>query len=223
MGKYQIDMGQIETYEGKDYYPVEIRSAPNVEVKISIVVPFHWMKNWQTFLTKCLVSIEQQYFKNYEVILTKAGSMPVNTNRAIGCARGELIKVLYMDDYFSSEYALDDIVMHFEDEDEWMITGCNTNPHPRWTNDIETGNNKLGSPSVLTFRNHFKDNLLFDEKMSWLLDCDLYKRMHAKYGLPKILNANNVYIGQGDHQMTHILTPEQKLAEHNYLKQKYGK
>ena len=113
--------------------------------------------------------------------------------------------------------------MHFEDRDEWMITGCNTNLHPQWTNDIETGNNKLGSPSVFTFRNHFGNNLLFDETMSWLLDCDLYKRMYEKYGEPKILDVKNIIIGQGDHQMTYILTNEEKLAEHNYIQQKYAK
>src|SRR3990167_5354999 len=109
--------------------------------KISIVIPFHWMSNWQFFLTRCLESIEKQTFKDYEVILTKAGSMPVNTNRAVGCARGELVKVLYMDDMFFSENSLREIVDNFKEEDVWMITGCNTNPHPHWTEDIATGNN----------------------------------------------------------------------------------
>lgn len=191
--------------------------------KVSIVVPFHWMKDWQVHLTRCLESIEKQELRDYEVILTKAGSMPVNTNRAIECAKGELIKILYMDDCFSSEYALEDIVMHFSEEDEWMITGCDTNPYPRWTDDIETGNNKLGSPSVLTFRNHFADNLLFDERMSWMLDADLYKRMHEKYGKPKILDAKNILIGVHSGQMTNLLSHEEKFYEQEYMKQKYGK
>ena len=181
------------------------------------------MANWQFFLTRCLESIEKQTFKDYEVILTKAGSMPVNTNRAIQCAKGELIKVLYMDDYFAHENSLQEIVDNFKEEDVWMITGCNTNPHPHWTEDIETGNNKLGSPSCLTFRNNFENNVLFDEALSWLLDCCLYKRMCKKYGLPKLLDTINITIGEHDGQMTYILTDEQKLKEHNYLNIKYGK
>lgn len=190
--------------------------------KVSIVIPFHWMENWQFFLMRCLESIEKQTYTNYEIILMKVSSMAETSNRVIEGAKGDLIKVLYMDDYFSSDWSLEDIVMHFEKEDEWMITGCDTNLHPQWTDDIETGNNKLGSPSTLTFRNHFEHNLLFDENMSWLLDADLYKRMYKKFGRPKILDTKNIMIGQGDHQMTHILTNEEKLAEHNYMKQKYG-
>ncbi len=200
--------------------------------KVSIVIPFHWMKNWQFFLTRCLESIENQSFKDYEVILTKVGSMPVTTNRVIQEAKGELIKVLYMDDYLVHGSSLEKIVEAFdyrhinfkgEKPVEWLITATDDNENPHWTDDIETGNNKLGSPSALVFRNHFESNLLFDENMSWLLDCDYYKRMYEKYGEPLIWNTIAVRIGKGDHQMTHILTNEQKLAEHEYIKEKYGK
>ena len=193
----------------------------DTRTKISIIVPFHWMAGWQFFLTRCLESIERQTFKDYEVILTKAGSMPVNTNRAIQCAKGELIKVLYMDDYLAHENSLQEIVDNFKEEDVWMITGCNTNSHPYWTEDIETGNNKLGSPSCLTFRNN--RNILFNEELSWLLDVELYIRLYENICPPKILDTINIIIGEHSGQMTHILTDEQKLVEQNYLKQKYGK
>ena len=124
-----------------------------------------------------------------------------------------------MDDYFAHKNALKEIVDNFKGE--WMITGCDTNPHPYWTDDIEKGNNHLGSPSVLTMKNGL--NMYFDERMSWLLDCDFYKRMYEKFGPPKILDTINVKIGVGDHQMTHILTNEEKLSEHKLIKQKYEK
>ena len=196
----------------------------NNNSKISIVVPFHWMTNWQFFLTRCLESIEKQTFKDYEVILTKAGSMPVNTNRAIQCAKGELVKVLYMDDWLDTPYYLAEIYQAFlNPEIDWLITAAVNNRHPVWTDDIETGNNKLGSPSALAFRNNFENNLLFDEDLSWLLDCDLYKRMEKRFGKPAILTGVDIGIGIHDGQMTHILTDEQKLKEHNYLNNKYGK
>jgi hypothetical protein len=144
--------------------------------------------------------------------------MAENTNAGIKRARGELIKILYLDDYLENDYALQDMVDNFTGE--WMVVGTNNNPTPQWTDDIETGNNKLGSPSALLIRNG--SPLLFDENMSWLLDCDYYKRMHAKYGQPQILGGVYVVIGEGDHQTTHLLTDEEKQDESIYLQNKYA-
>lgn len=188
--------------------------------KVSIVIPFHWMKNWGFFLQRCLDSIERQSFTDYEIILMKVGSMPVTSNRVIQSAKGELVKVLYMDDYFSNENSLQEMVNLMEGQD-WLICGTNDNKEPFMTEDIETGNNHLGSPSALMFRND-GGVLLFDERLSWLLDCDLYKRMYERYGTPKTLYGDWVTIGKGDHQMTYILTDEAKQEEHNYLKEKYA-
>lgn len=193
----------------------------SVRPKLSIVIPIHDMVGGAEFLWRSINALTEQTFQDFEIIITKAGKMAENTNAGIKRARGEFIKILYLDDSLSNEFALEDIVLHLTDDVEWLISGCNTNPHPKWTNDIETGNNKLGSPSVLTFRNRFEDNLLFDEKMSWLLDCDYYRRMYDRFGEPYILDAQNVIIGEGSHQMTHILTGEEKQLEENYMKTKY--
>lgn len=185
--------------------------------KLSVVIPIHDMKNGADFLWKSINMLAEQTFQDFEIIITKAGKMAENTNAGIRKSRGELIKILYLDDVLSTEFALEDIVEHFTDEVEWMITGCSTNMNPYYTHDILTGNNKLGSPSCLTFRNRFEDNLLFDENMSWLLDCDYYKRMYSRYGEPKILPIKNVIMGIGDHQMTNILTDQDKKEEQYYL------
>jgi len=190
-------------------------------MKISICIPFHWMKNWQFFLTRCLESIEKQTFKDYEVILVKHSTMPVTSNRAIESAKGEIIKVLYMDDWLESEDYLGKLYEAFDEKTNWVITSASTNKEPYWTDDIETGNNRLGSPSALAFRNYFTKH--FDENLSWLLDCDLYKRLNGLLGAPKILTDIEVGIGVHDGQMTHILTDEQKQDEYNYLKKKYAK
>lgn len=190
--------------------------------KISIVIPIHWMNNWQFFLTRCLESIEKQTFKDYEVVVIKHSTMPVTSNRVIDSAKGEIIKVLYMDDWLESPNYLEEIYRTFsETAVDWVITSASTNQNPIWTDDIETGNNKLGSPSALAFRNYF-DNELFDEKLSWLLDCDLYKRLEKSFGKPKILVQVSVGIGVHAGQMTNILTGEEKQKEFNYLQEKYG-
>lgn len=150
--------------------------------------------------------------------------MPITSNRAIESAKGEIIKVLYLDDWLESEDYLEKLCEAFQDKEvEWVITSASTNKEPKWTDDIHTGNNKLGSPSALAFRNSFEENELFDEKLSWLLDCDLYKRLEKRFGKPIILINVNVGVGIHDGQMTHILTDQQKLEEVNYLQKKYDR
>lgn len=191
--------------------------------KVSVCVPIHDMKDGDRFLWRLVNSLTSQTFTDWELIITKDGKMAENTNSAIKKAHGEYIKILYLDDYFAHPSALQHMVevMDYKLESDWLITATDTNVTPQWTDDIETGNNKLGSPSALMMRNDIP--LLFDEKMSWLLDCDLYKRLYRLRSKPIILEDINICIGQGDHQMTHILTDEEKLKEHTYMNEKYGK
>ena len=195
---------------------------------VSIVIPFHWMKNWQFFLNRCLASIERQNYKNYEVVLIQSGSMPSTSNRSIESARGDLIKVLYMDDYFGHEFALEEIVNKIGDR-KWLVTGClhdsgdgNLFNHhvPEYTQDIHTGNNCIGSPSVLTMK--AESLMYFDEKLSWLLDCDLYKRLFKQYGSPAIVPTPNVVIGLHEGQASNLMSSEEKMREREYLKTKYA-
>jgi glycosyltransferase involved in cell wall biosynthesis len=186
--------------------------------KISVIIPIHDMQNGANFLWESINALMEQSFQDFEIVIVKEGKMAKNTNAGIKRARGELIKILYLDDRFAHKDALKDIIENFKGH--WLITGVNDNVNPYYTNDIETGNNKLGSPSALTILN---DNpLLFDENMSWLLDCDYYKRMYEKHGEPVILNGVNIFIGKGSHQMTNILTGEDKKLEEEYINKKYA-
>ena len=192
--------------------------------KISIVIPIHDMKNGAFFLWRAINSIMEQTFKDYEIIITKEGSMPVNTNAGIRRAKGEIIKILYVDDWLEDKNYLAELYGLFKDPKiNWIITASTTNLNPLWTDDLELGNNKLGSPSALAFRNEFDGNILFDEKLSWLLDCDLYKRMREVYGFPYIWEHIKVGIGIHDGQMTNLMSDDYKLSEHEYVQKKYGK
>ena len=149
--------------------------------------------------------------------------MPVTSNRVIESAKGEIVKVLYMDDWLDSQDYLEQVHKTFlNSEVNWLVTSALNNKNPVWTDDIETGNNKLGSPSALAFRNYFGKNELFDEKLSWALDCELYKRMEKRFGAPIILKNVSIGIGIHDGQMTNILTQKEKLDEVNYVTKKYG-
>ncbi len=124
---------------------------------------------------------------------------------------------MYIDDYFAHENALKEIVGACKDN--WAIAGADNNPVPYWTDNIETGNNKLGSPSALIFRNNTP--FLFDEKLSWLLDCDIYKRMHEEYGEPDILTGVHIGIGIHPNQVSNTMSDKEKQKEHEYLNKKY--
>lgn len=192
---------------------------------ISIAIPTHNMANKDFFLNRCLESIRSQSYQDYEIVITKRGKMAENTNSAIRKCTGDLIKILYMDDYLAHRDALKEIVENFRGG--WLVTGCQHdngemvgNPHlPEWNNKMHTGNNTIGSPSVLTIEN--KDPLMFDERMSWTLDCDYYIRLYERYGAPTILSSFNVNMGIGDHQMTQLLTEPQKRSEQKLMLKKY--
>ena len=150
--------------------------------------------------------------------------MAENTNEAIKQSKGELIKILYMDDYLAHENALKEIVEAFEGH--WLVTG-NThtkngadlfNPHFPSTHGLVDNINTIGSPSVLTIKNGL--DIYFDETMTWLLDVDVYKRLLTKFGEPVILDDIGVVIGVHEGQTTNLLSEDIKNAEFNYLKNK---
>lgn len=185
---------------------------------ISIVIPvYDKMKDGDFFLNRCLDSIKSQTYTDYEVIMTHEGNSPYNTNLGMSKAKGDLIKILHQDDYFTHKNSLKEIVENFNGE--WLITGCSNNWYPIYTGDIHLGNNKLGSPSVLTTRNGL--DMYFDEELIWLFDCDFYKRMYNKYGEPTILMGDIVTIGEGDHQATNLITNTAKEKEVFIMRQRY--
>lgn len=192
-------------------------------MKISIAIPYYpKMKNANWYLERCLSSIRSQTFQDYEIVITEKGNMAENTNEAIKQSAGDLIKIMYMDDMFADKNSLQRIVDAFKGC--WLVTGCkNDNDlgyhYPTYAQDIETGNNTIGSPSVLTIKNGL--NLFFDETMMWLLDCDFYKKLYNKYGEPTILNDINVVIGVHEGQATNTMGEKRKLEELKYMKKKW--
>ncbi len=218
---------------------------------ISIAIPVSKMENGAFFFTRLLDSLWCQSYQDFEIVVTDNSDddelmniciaydgwieyfrnpikgMAQNTNEAIRRSKGELIKIIYMDDYFAHKDSLLKILTHFSGH--WLVSGCLHddgmgdlfNPHaPKYSEDIQTGNNTIGSPSVLTVKN--ENPLFFDEEMTWLLDCDYYKRMYDLYGEPVILKDKNVIIGLHPGQATHTMGKERKLLEHEYILHKYG-
>lgn len=201
--------------------------------RISIVIPIHDMQNGDYFLWRTTQALMNQTFKDFEIVIVQEGKMAANTNAGMQKAKGELIKILYLDDYLAHENALQIISDSFADTTQWLATGClhqsteqdfYEDPHsphlPEYTKDIHMGNNRIGSPSVITVRN--QGHMLFDERLSFLLDCDLYRRYHDAYGAPKLIDDLNVVIGIHPGQTSNIMSDRAKLSEFEYMAQKYA-
>lgn len=197
--------------------------------RFSVCIPYYpAMENAEFFMTRCMESVHRQEFQDFEIVVTQNGTMAENANAGIRKATGEIIKMLFMDDYLADQYCLGEIDRAFDDDCKWLATGCvhkGEGPHlfnrhyPAWTDDILLGNNHIGSPSVVSFRND--DPPLFDEAMGWLLDCDLYWRLYLRYGTPKLLYEYSVVIGIHSGQATNTLSDELKLQEQQYLHEKH--
>lgn len=193
---------------------------------ISICIPTHDFPNSEFFLNRCLNSIREQSFQDYEIIIKKTGKgMAHNLNEAIKEAKGELIKVLFTDDYFHDKHALKRLVEAHNGW--WSVTGCIhdngnlINPHfPVWNDRMIFGNNTIGSPSVLLLRND-KDLPKFDESLQWLIDCQYYQDLFNRYGEPNIINDINVVIGLHEYQETNVLSNNVKQSELELMKNKY--
>jgi hypothetical protein len=200
-------------------------------MKLSIAIPFHDTPNTTFYLARLLKSIEIQTFKDYEIVLTKEGAMAHNHNEAILKSKGEIVQMMQMDDYFTDKDSLQYIVDGFNRGAVWQITSCwhlmgdeidYNRPHiPEWTDDIYTGNNRLGSISTLSFRNDKR--LLFEEPLSWLVDVDLYYRYFLLHGKPNLLGSKNVVVDTRNDRLSHTLSDELKANEVEYLRKKYEK
>lgn len=169
-----------------------------------------------------------QYFVNADT----TGGMAANANNAIRHAKGKIIKIVFQDDFLYDHNALQVIADTFDlNADTWLATGCEHTtdgktfyrPHyPTYNRDVYKGNNTIGSPSVIAFKNDHP--LLFDPKLKWLVDCDLYKRYNDTFGPPKLTNAITVAIRTGDHQITNTeATVKLRREELRYVIAKYRK
>lgn len=184
------------------------------------------MENGDYFLQRLLDSLSTQTFRDFEIVITREGKMAENTNAAIKKAKGEIIKILFMDDFLYGPEALQNLVDGFEGG--WVASGCvHTengidfyNAHfPSWNDDMATGRNTIGSPSVVAFAND--EPLLFDESLSFMLDCDLYIRLYERYGPPTCLPTLDVAIGVGAHQTTNLMSDDEKFKEQQYVAHKH--
>ena len=110
----------------------------------------------------------------------------------------------------------------------WLVSACTHtrdgnnlyhNFTPKWNHNIHLGVNTLSSPSVLTIKNVVSER--FDESLIWLMDCDIYKKLYNKYGLPVFLMSINIVNRLWENRLSDTIPENIKQKEVNILKEKY--
>ena len=232
-------------------------------MKISIAIPtWESYGRGAEFLDDLLRTIEIQTFKDFEVcisdhskddkVLNKVkefqnkfdivysrneenrGNGPSNTNKSIEMCSGDIIKVMFQDDFFYDDESLEKIHNEFENSDKmWLVNGCNHTKndgnsfywemYPTWNNKFLEGVNTISSPSVLSFRKEVDNR--FDETLVSFMDCEFYYGMNEKYGQPIFLNDVLISNRVGDYQISSNINNKAELQsrESEYCKKKYSK
>ena len=133
--------------------------------------------------------LDIKYVQNTSVIKSAAN----NVNNAIKHATGEIVKLLYMDDFFVDRQALAKISYAFNNNTgKWLIGGylnCNEdrtqfyNPKQPWYgNAYVNGDNSTGNPSNYAVRRECA--LEMDENLAWIVDGEYFYRSYYHYGEP---------------------------------------
>ena len=169
--------------------------------------------------------LDVKYLKNSN----NRGSSSANINNAVQNASGDYIKILFQDDYLCRTDCLEKVLSEFEAGAGWVVVGTiHTtdgvnfyNPiKPKYHEKIYLGENTISSPSVIAIKN--EKPLLFDEKLSWLMDVEYYKRLYDKYGLPNIVKdalvVNTLWEGQISNTR---ITKDLVDKEVEYVRQKH--
>lgn len=201
-------------------------------MRFSIAIPSHDRgENGPVWMRELLNSIKSQTFQDLEVVVSDQskndnilnvcqeysddfefkyiqyqGSVPCeNINIALDECEGEIIKLMFSDDIFINESALEIINEEYESTQcKWAFSGfCGTRDgktfyderQPKWTDYMLEGRNLLSSPSVVSFLNSSKQH--FDENLKLLLDTDFYHRMRWENGMPHFIK--EVLVANRDH------------------------
>jgi glycosyltransferase involved in cell wall biosynthesis len=127
--------------------------------------------------------------------LSNYGNGVANLNQSLQRAEGEIVKIMFQDDFMFDRRCLEKFDKVFQNEEtKWAVCGCNHTRDgvnferfmvPSWNDRLLEGVNTISSPSVLAFRNENVE--LFDENLTMLMDVEYYYRLGERYGLPTIL------------------------------------
>jgi glycosyltransferase involved in cell wall biosynthesis len=234
------------------------------QVEISICIPAFKRAD---YLRRLLDSIVLQSFRNFEVIIaddspgdeveqlsqeysskvnlryhrntTPAGT-PENWNIALDLARGEWIKIMHDDDWFTGENSLQDFKTAIDSHPSYgfffaAYNNVSLNTHivqPAYSNGFRNrllkkspaslvSRNTIGPPSVVIHKSNI--GIRYDKSLKWLVDIDFYIRALDKTAWAYI-EKPLINVGIGQEQVTRDCFRQRpiEIPENFYLLNKVG-
>lgn len=188
-----------------------------------IIIPDHSIDKDIEKLCKKYNHLNIKYIRNE----LNRGSGSSNINLGLLNCSGEYIKLLCQDDYLYSNDSLEkcfnDVYGHVWGFNSYYHTSDKINLYrkhlPTFNDRIEIINT-LGTPSALIIKNGL--DIFMDENLKFCYDCEFYKRIFLKYGLPNI--SENVTMVNYIHENSttqSIATDELRIYEENYIRRKF--
>lgn len=160
-----------------------------------------------------------------------------NWNEALSRASGELIKIMFSDDWFTFEDSLAKMVEMLEQNPGASIAFTGTRQvstgrtRERYASDLfierlreDARNlflgNEIGAPSATIYR---RCGVMFDEKSNWASDMFLYFDILQQNGNFAYTREPLISIGESDEQYTYTFsdTDERKYQDYKYMYEKY--
>ena len=156
-----------------------------------------------------------------------------NVNNAVKHATGEIIKLLYMDDFFVDQSALQKIADAFDNNPhgKWFISGfTHSNEdrteffdtrYPWYENKYVNGDNTTGNPSNYAVRNNCA--LEMDDDLLWIVDGEYFYRSYYYHGDP--IKLDDVLVCFREHGSSAFRDPkfqELDAKERQYCIDKYN-
>lgn len=232
--------------------------------KFSIVTPVYKMKDnlSEKFLVEFFSGLMHQSYKNFEVIIpdqseddslkkivdTFSYVMDIkhvrntsgiknaasNVNFGIKHATGDIVKLLYVDDFFVDIEALQKIKNAFDTHpnNKWLIAGfVHSNQDrtqfynarmPRYDQTFVNGDNSTGNPSNYSVRRECAIEM--DENLLWIVDGEYFYRSYYHYGLPIMIH--EVMVCFREHSDSKFLDPtfrELDTRERQYCVDKFSR
>lgn len=229
---------------------------------ISICIPAYRRLG---FLKTLLDSIQTQIYKNIEVILTDDSDVddsvesflkssnytftikynknalnlgsPKNWLASISYAKGDWIKIMHDDDYFSSPTSLQEFVDEISDNVDCIFSGYDAVYENGQIKNVTISSNRfrqfvhhplnlfsdniIGPPSVMMFRRTITET--FDIRLKWIVDWEYYIRLALKYKL-KYISKSLINVSYNETQITNscFLNPAVEIPETLIFTNKYG-
>lgn len=230
--------------------------------KISIICPVYMMRDYlgAKFLVEYFENLLLQTFKDFEVVVTDQSTdtlfeklcnnyskylnikyyrnnneiknAAANVNYGVSKASGEIIKLLYVDDFFVDDKALEKIYNAFQTKNgSWLICGfthCDENKKeyfdtrmPWYGNKYVNGDNTTGNPSTYAVRRNCAIEM--DENLLWVVDGEYFYRSYYHHGDPIIIN--DILVCFREHSNSAFRDPKLKeleLEERKYSSDKFS-